>query len=1198
MTTGNVTQPIHRATTEGATEATAGLAPERFLSAGPDGTAVLARNPFDQRLFELRFVSALRADPDRWSALAHRLTLVDRIAVEGVRKLALIDLDGHDPLRAIEPAPGPSLFDWLSSHGPCEPSLVASILDRLAFALGAGHRLSLAHGMLSPDTVWIDGAHKPHIELTSTRVSDERCPWARAFVAPEVRAGAAPDAASDLYALGMLGLSLLAGGDPTAQTTHAHDDTHNQRDALRALLSPLIARDPDERPSAAEWTMNLRECRDSGERSTTAVASDTLSEHGAEQEPSPVKQGAQLGRYYLVRRLGEGGMGEVWEGMDLGTGQSVAVKIMRPSVARDAVFLRRFRKEARTLAAVRGPYTANFIEINEDRGLHYLVMEFVEGRSVASVLDERGPFSEREALAIIADACRALIEPHRMGVVHRDLKPDNLMFVRKDEPLEGASDERRQRVKVCDFGIARETDGNATQVTQDGILLGTPAYMSPEQCRGVSKVSPASDVYSLGATLFELLTGKLVFEEPTPMGMVVKHLSEPAPSVRAVRDSVSENTANIVARALAKEPTERYSDAEALLEAIEELLYGRPAVADAHPSLPAKGRWTRTFVFEWQLDSAISDLWPYLSNTEKINRALGLAPVKYLQRGVVKGVSERFAATKAFGMALEWKEEPFEWIEGKKHSVVRTFEKGLLRWYCAETALSQLPSGKTLLRNTITIDCRGWVGYFATPLQVGVQYRRAAERMVRRLDALLSKTAALDPSVDALEPAVKLATGAEATLTEAVRALQARQIAPEVAEGVVHFLRVASDSDVSRIRPLALANRLRLPREAVADACLHLASQGVLVLLWDVLCPSCQIPTTIAESLEKIEAHGSCATCNIDFALDFGRSVELVFRAGPRVREVETRTFCVGGPGNFPHVIAQLRLARDERVDVAFALGEGTYKVRSAQLPYAYELRVRESAMRHRADLHFAQRALAEPKPVEMRAGEQRLALSNGCDRELLLRVERARDDSLALTAARASAMRVFRELFGEQVLAAGALVSVGAMTLMSTAVHDSAALFRAMGDSEALSLVLEHFRVIADVVGAHGGALLKTVGAQSVAAFDRPASAVEAAMALREALSSRPALAKLAVRCAVHQGPMVAATVSDRLDYFGRNAELALALPHELDHPGLLLSQPVADDSAVRALLRARGVTERPVHVRSAGLDAWGVEVTTHAER
>jgi serine/threonine protein kinase/class 3 adenylate cyclase len=1169
----------------------AGLVPERFLSAGVDGTAVRARNPFDQREFELRFVSSIRGDAARWSALSHRLALVDRIDVAGVRKLALLDLDGHDPVLAIEPAPGPSLGDCLSERGAFEPALCATVLDRLAFALGAGHRLALAHGALGPDTVWIDAEGHPHIELTGTRVDEERCPWSRVCVAPELRAGAAPDTTSDLYSLGMLGLAMLSGGDPSTQQTRSHGPS-TVGDALRALIGPLVARDPDDRPSAAEWTMELREWRDSLTRSTVGPR-DTVSDAADERdEPSPVKQGAQLGRYYLVRRLGEGGMGEVWEGMDLGTSASVAVKIMRLQVARDAVFLKRFRKEARTLAAVRGPYTANFVEINEDRGLHYMVMEFVEGRSVASVLGERGTFSEREALSIIGDACRALIEPHRMGVVHRDLKPDNLMFVRKDEPREDDPDERRQRVKVCDFGIAREASAEGTQMTQDGMLLGTPAYMSPEQCRGIAKVTPASDVYSLGATLFELLTGQLVFEAETPMAIVVKHLSEAPQSVRAVRASISENTAAIVAKALAKETIDRYPDAEALLEAIEELLYGKPAVIDAHPSLPERGRFTRTFVFEWELDASAEQLWPYVSNTEKINRALGLAPVKYLQRGVVQGVSERFASTKAFGMSMEWREEPFEWIEGSKHSVLRTFEKGLLRWYCAETALAKTPSGRTLLRNTITVDCRGWVGYFATPLQVGVQYKRAAERMFRRLDALLAQGARLDPSADALQPTVALAAGADAVLSDAVRALRERGISAEVAEGIAHFLRVAADTDVARIRPYALAERLELPREAVADACLLLASRGTLVLLWDILCPSCQIPSSVAESLDKIASHGACATCNIEFALDFASSVELVFRASPRVRAVETQTFCVGGPAHFPHVIAQLRLAKGERMDLRLALGEGTYKARSAQLPYAFELRVRERSSRQRADLHFAQRALSEPRPVEMSAGEQRFALTNGCDRELLVRIERALDESLALTAARASAKRVFRELFGDQVLASGALVSVASMTLLTTVVHDSAALFRALGDGAALALVLEHFRLIADTVGAHNGALLKTVGTQSVAAFDRPSSALEAALALREALSAAPSLSKLAVQCAVHEGSMVAATVGDRLDYFGRNAELALALPHELDRPAILLSQSVADDAAVREVLRERALRETPRHVRSAGLDAWGVEL------
>jgi serine/threonine protein kinase/class 3 adenylate cyclase len=1175
------------------TRAAAGLVAERWLSRGPDGSAVLARDPLEQTQAELRFVTPVRSDPVRWQALAQRCALLERLTTAGVRAMVLSDLDGDDPLVAIAPAPGPTLGEWLRASGPLEPHTAARVLERLAFALGAAHRLSLVHGALGPDTVWMDDEGAPHVELTGLSVTSEpEGGWALACVAPEARLRARweLEPSADLYALGVLGLGLLVGGDPMSDA--ARVTTGGVVEGLRQLLAQVMTRDPDERPSAAEWTLTVREWREVQLRSTSAP-SDTLSEGGARGASSGamVTEGSQLGRYYLVRKLGEGGMGEVWEGMDLTTSASVAVKLLRPEVANDAVFLRRFRKEARTLAAVRSPYTANLVEINEDRGLHYLVMEYVEGRSVGSVLDARGAFDERDALAIIADACRALVEPHRVGVVHRDLKPDNLMFVRKDEPVAGG-DEGRQRVKVCDFGIARQQEGNAdaTQMTQEGMLLGTPAYMSPEQCRGVAKVGPTTDVYSLGATLFELLTGRLPFEAETPMGIVVKHLSEPAPSVRALRDALSEATAAIVAKALAKDPVERYPDAKGLLDAIESVLVGAGAVSEAHPALPPSTRFTRRFVFEWDLASSPELLWPYVSNTEKINRAVGMAPVKYLQRGVVKGVSDRFAKSAAFGMKLEWQEQPFEWIEGRKHSVLRTFERGALRWYCAETSLERLPNGGTRLRNTMTITARGWLGYLATPIQIGVQFKRAADRMFRRLDALLSRADALSASVDPMQPEVKLSATADATLARATRTLIDRGVSAEVAEGLAHYLRVASDLDVSRIRPLALATRLKLPPEQVANACLYLASEGTLALLWDVLCPSCQIPSSVAESLDKVAAHGSCATCNIDFELDFARSVELVFRPARSVREVETGTFCVGGPGHFPHVVAQLRVAPGERFDLSLGLAEGTYRVRSAQLPSAFELRVRKEATRRRADLHFTQGATRDPRPIELSDGEQLLALSSGLDRELLLRVERGRDESLALTAAKASAMRAFRELFGDQVLAPGALVSVASMTLLSTVVHDAAALFRSLGDGPALAMVLEHFRVISDVAGAHGGALLKTVGTQAIAAFDQPSSAVEAALALREALRARPSVARLSLQATVHQGPMIAATVGDRLDYFGHHAELALAIPHELSEPVTLLTQPVADDAGVRALLRARALSGTPRRIRSQGLDAWGL--------
>jgi serine/threonine protein kinase/class 3 adenylate cyclase len=1177
-------QPVRRS---------AGFEPLSFVSQGPDGSAVLARAS-DGSTVELRFVASLRADRLRWSALERRCSLLSLrpIASPSARAIIACDLDGDEPLIALEPAARETLAQWLRAQS--DPAIdacqVALMLESLAFAVGAAHRLSIVHGALSPETVSVTEARVLRVEFSGVRCDLSASRWSLACRAPELsNDDSLVEPAADVYALAMIGLGMLVGGDPTEEASRV--TAGGVTEGLRAILAQALARDPDDRPSVAEWTLALREWRQSHERGATlGIARDFERATTA----SKLERGTQLGRYYLVRMLGEGGMGEVWEGMDLTTSASVAIKVMRPEIADRPEFLRRFRKEARTLASVRNPYIANLVEMNEDGDRRYLVMEFVEGRSVAQVLAERGAFDEPTALAIIADACRALIEPHRVGIVHRDLKPDNLMFVRADEPRTGG-DEHRQRVKVCDFGIARQSepvDRHETQATQHGTILGTPAYMAPEQCRGNVDVLPATDVYALGVTLFELLSGRLPFEGATPMEVVLAHLNQPVPELRAIAPGVSEGAASIVARAMAKSISERFCDARAMLDAIERVRAGDREMVAIHPVLPASREgWTRRFVFEFELDARPEELWPYVSDTDKMNRAAGLSPVKYQIKPVVRGVSERVGANSALGIALQWREQPYEWIENKRHSVFREFDRGPVQWYAAEVDLRTSPQGRTLVRHTITLHPRNWIGYLASRIEVGFKYRRALAAVYRRLDAMLARAraGALDAGVDPLAPDPSLARGAEPILRLAA-AVASKRVDRAIVDAVCQYVRVASDSDVARMRPYVIADELDLPRELVAEACLALAKEGALTLLWDVLCPSCRISTSVADSLERVRSHGECAACNIDFELDFSSSIELVFRPSPTIRAVETRTFCAGGPGHFPHVVAQLRLGPGERFELALSLPAGRYRVRSAQLSTAIELVVRKGAALRRAELSLG--SLAPSAPVALAEDAQTLCLDNAIERELLVRVERMTLAQQALTAAKASSMRAFREMFPEQTLAPGALVSIASMTLVSTAIEDSAALFRAMGDDRAYGAVLEHLRVIENVVSRFGGAVLKTVGARTVSAFDEPASAVEATIELRRALAGAPSCAAIALKIGVHRGTMMAATIGDRLDYFGRNAELAFSLTEEITRPSTLLTQSVADEPSVRALLIERSLRRTPRRVRSLGLDSWGVEL------
>ncbi len=266
----------------------------------------------------------------------------------------------------------------------------------------------------------------------------------------------------------------------------------------------------------------------------------------------PLETGMALGeRYWLVERLAVGGMGEVWEAGDATLQRRVAVKVLRPHALDDKVFHKRFRDEAVMAAALTHPHVA----MTYDYGLHedqpYLVMELVEGETLASILSREGTMAPERVASIMAQSARALAAAHAVGVVHRDIKPANIMVTADDH------------VKLTDFGIARSPESLLT--TRTGELIGTPHYMSPEQVRGAS-ATPASDFYALGIVAHELLTGRRPFDKKTPLLTAEAQVSEPPPPLP---DEVPLLLRQVIDRCLAKDPGDRWPDGEELAATLE-----------------------------------------------------------------------------------------------------------------------------------------------------------------------------------------------------------------------------------------------------------------------------------------------------------------------------------------------------------------------------------------------------------------------------------------------------------------------------------------------------------------------------------------------------------------------------------------------------------------------------------------------------
>ncbi|MEV6488742.1 serine/threonine-protein kinase, partial [Actinoplanes sp. NPDC051633] len=257
-----------------------------------------------------------------------------------------------------------------------------------------------------------------------------------------------------------------------------------------------------------------------------------------------LQAGTRLGgRYRLEERVGAGGMGEVWRAVDEVLGRTVAVKAMLPHVADQQDFARRFVTEAQAMAGVADRAVASIHDYGRDAGVTFLVMEFIDGESMARALARAGRFRAADTMRMIAQAADGLRAVHDAGIVHRDVKPANLMI------------RRGGAVVLTDFGISRA--GDATSMTVSGAVLGTPTYLSPEQVMG-HPATPLSDLYALGVAAYECLAGRKPFAGDNPYAVAVQRVQGPPPPLP---DDVPRAAAAVVERAMAQDPARRWPSA-------------------------------------------------------------------------------------------------------------------------------------------------------------------------------------------------------------------------------------------------------------------------------------------------------------------------------------------------------------------------------------------------------------------------------------------------------------------------------------------------------------------------------------------------------------------------------------------------------------------------------------------------------------
>lgn len=335
--------------------------------------------------------------------------------------------------------------------------------------------------------------------------------------------------------------------------------------------------------------------------------------------------GRRLGDLQLLRRLGRGGMADVYVANQVTLGRRVALKVLRSDLAKDASYVERFRREARAAASLTHPNIVQVYEVGCEDSMHYISQEYVDGLNLRQQLDRTGPLSVDQAIVVMQSVTNALAAAAAEGVTHRDIKPENIMVNQRGE------------VKVADFGLARVTQGEAqTELTQIGMTMGTPLYMSPEQVQGKA-VDVRSDLYSLGVTVYHLLVGRPPFEADTPLALAVKHLhetAEPVSNARVVGD-LPDWLCTAITKLMEKVPAKRFQTPEELSQYIQASLTSNGTVGDATTSLATRIDATKTLQ---QLISKERQAGP--RKPRLLTGAMVLFPILALAAGIWLGLQQ------------------------------------------------------------------------------------------------------------------------------------------------------------------------------------------------------------------------------------------------------------------------------------------------------------------------------------------------------------------------------------------------------------------------------------------------------------------------------------------------------------------------------------------------------------------------------
>jgi class 3 adenylate cyclase len=568
---------------------------------------------------------------------------------------------------------------------------------------------------------------------------------------------------------------------------------------------------------------------------------------------------------------------------------------------------------------------------------------------------------------------------------------------------------------------------------------------------------------------------------------------------------------------------------------------------------------------QWQWDFAARPavLWPVLADTARFNEAAGLPRYSVSDLPQPNGSVRRIGEVRRLGLRLSWEEGVPQWVAGQHFAHERRFGSGPLRRLGTAIAIRPAPGGGSRVTYRLALEPRNWAA--ALLFRFGF-----LDGFGRRLDRLFRQAAEFAEGgrerAFAMPPP-EIAPRVRERVAGQARALTERGYG--AAERLAAHLLRAPESDLERMRPRALARHWGMAPREVIETCLAAAREGLLVLRWDLLCPRCRGAKVSVTRLDQLPRGAHCPSCNIDYGRDFSRNVEVTFEPEPSVRRLGVGTYCLVSPLAADHIRIQQPLAAGAACSLAVDLADGEYRARTVEHGGAADFCVAGGRLPE-IRLDGAEVALGE----ECFRGRIEARNTGPMPRTLVIEDRAwARD---ALTAHEVTTMQGFRDLFADAVLRPGDEVEIRRIAFLFTDIRGSSALYNRVGDARAYGWVREHYAVLTRAIRRHDGAVVKTIGDAVMAAFSDPVDAVKAALDIRRdiiafdrSLAAETGRAgTILVKIGLHTGPCIAVTLNDRLDYFGRTVNLAARLQGESRGGDIVLSEAMAHDPAVTAVL------------------------------